>query len=319
MKNLIKTLFLLFIAVSVGCKKQEDNDNQNGNQNNPYDESYTEINYSIAGLSVGDEYINFHQTGTLSNSQLKENSGLAVSSYNPSWIFGHNDGGDYNRIFLMDTTGKHLANIVVYGAGNRDSEDMCIDANPIDGKRYIFWGDIGDNSGVYPQIYVYRFPEPNFNGQPKDTTLTEEVMKLTFTYPDGPRDAEALLVDPITHNLYIITKRDVKGQIYRAKYPFDDTKPNQLQMIGKLPFSGVVGGDISDDGKHIALKTYSNIYHWHRNTDSSFLNALKTPPTRLPYIAEDQGEAVAWSSGGERYFTAGEGTNVGVFSGQRKN
>ena len=302
------------------CKKQ-DNDNQTntGQQDSPYDETYTEINYSIAGLPVSDEYVNFHQTGTLSNSQLKENSGLAVSSYNPKWIFGHNDGGDYNRIFLMDTTGTHLANIIVYGAGNRDSEDMCIDANEIDGKRFIYWGDIGDNSGVYPEIYIYRFPEPQFNGQPFDTTLTEDIMKLTFTYPDGPRDAEALLVDPITHHLYIITKRDVKGQIYRATYPFDDSKPNKLQMIGKMPFSGIVGGDISADGKHIALKTYSNIYHWHRNSDSSFLNALKTPPTRLPYIAEDQGEAVAWSSKGERYFTAGEGKNVGFFSGQRRN
>jgi hypothetical protein len=41
-----------------------------------------------------------------------------------------------------------------------------------------------------------------------------------FQYPDGSRDAETLLLDPLTKDIYVISKREFEDiRVYRAPYP----------------------------------------------------------------------------------------------------
>ena len=51
-----------------------------------------------------------------------------------------------------------------------------------------------------------------------DVTLSD-VETFTLQYPDGPRDAETLMVDPLSGDIYIVSKRDTVLHIYRAAYP----------------------------------------------------------------------------------------------------
>ena len=66
-----------------------------------------------------------------------------------------------------------------------DWEDIAIDG------KTIYIGDIGDNAAVRPSIVVYRVTEPALTAKSVNATT------FTLRYPDGPHDAEALMVDPL--------------------------------------------------------------------------------------------------------------------------
>lgn len=77
------------------------------------------------------------------NKNLDEASGLAASYTNQGMMWSHNDSGDTNRIFLMDSLGKGTKEFYLEGAVNRDWEDMAI--SKFSDGNYIYVGDIGDN------------------------------------------------------------------------------------------------------------------------------------------------------------------------------
>lgn len=308
--------YVSIIAVLALCCKPE-TPIQNPKITDPWEENYTVMTYSMNAIERDEQYNEIVKVGQLTNVQLKELSGLAPCTYRSDWLYAHNDGGDYNRMFIIDTTGKHVKSVIVPYSGNRDMEDMAVDPNPFDGATHVYLGDIGDNNGVYPELRIYRIKEEVFPDNGRDTT-TEMAETFKFVYPDGPRDAEALLIDPWSHHMYIATKRDAKTTLYKAKFPFDSSKTTTLEKVAQLPFNGIVGGDISSDGKHIVLKTYLQIFMWTRNEGETVQKALSRPPKMLPYTQENQGEAFCWSSNFQRYYTISEGTNAPVFKGSRK-
>jgi hypothetical protein len=170
---------------------------------------------------------------------------------------------------------------------------------------------------VYPQVKIYRIKEEKFLDNGRDTT-TEKAETYNFVYPDGPRDAESMFIDPWSHHMYIFTKRDSRTRVYKAKFPFDATQTTTLEKVAQIPYSGFVGGDISSDGKNIVLKTYAQVFLWERNAGETIVSALGRQPKLLPYKNEKQGEAICWSRDAKRYYTISEGTNEPIFMGSRK-
>ena len=47
-----------------------------------------------------------------------------------------------------------------------------------------------------------------------------EAVPIHFKYPDGPRDAETLMIDPVEKLIYIVSKRDGFGKrlYFAAKF-----------------------------------------------------------------------------------------------------
>ncbi len=244
-------------------------------------------------------------TGKLDYQDIDEASGLVASRNNPNALWTHNDSGDEPRIFLISDKGKHLATFNIQGATNRDWEDITI-ANQ-DGINYLYVGDIGDNDAVTDIKTVYRFPEPKIDS---DTSLKEgnvkEVQAIRFRYPDGKRDAECLMIDPITKDMIIISKRENNVNIYLAAYPQSFTEIITLTKVGTLPFGQVVAGDISPDGKEILLKNYEQIFYWKKKDNETTIDLLKKPFQNLSYTLEVQGEAIAWQANGTGFFTVSE-------------
>ncbi|HOX53672.1 MAG TPA: hypothetical protein PKY05_19490, partial [Fibrobacteria bacterium] len=56
----------------------------------------------------------------------------------------------------------------------------------------------------------------------------------------------------------------------------------------------------------ILAKTYDSVYLWERGPDQSIAQALRMPPTTLPYVREPQGEGLCWNRAGTGYFTLSE-------------
>ena len=253
----------------------------------------------------------FHQAearGVLENRQIVEASGLAVSRSNSSMLWVHNDSGDYNRLFVVGENGENFGQFIIMGAFNRDWEDMAAGPGPVDGKKYLYIGEIGDNHARYQIMSVYRIAEPDISRLDSVTyTPVEGAERIDYIYPDGKsRDAETLMIDPLTRDLYIVTKRDARSIIYVARYPQDTEKITTLDKIGYFPFNRALAGDISADGTEIAVKTDDRIYYWQRKNDEPVFEALRRQPLLLPYTVEPQGEAFGWMPDGSGYYTLSE-------------
>ena len=256
--------------------------------------------------------------GQLADRAINEASGLAASLVNSGMLWTHNDSGDKPRIFLIDSLGRTIMIVNFPGIKNRDWEDIAVGPGPDSTKTYVYIGEIGDNGAHYEFKYIYRIEEPVYQGS--DTTLTHvEVIK--FVYPDGKRDAEALLVDPLTKDLFIISKREKRVNLYRLPFPQSTTEGITAELAaaaldfnrlgeekGYHPryFNQIVSGDISPDGSEVLVKDYSSVYYWKRNPDETIAEVLKRTPKVLPYTPEARGESIAFCYTGNGYYTLSE-------------
>lgn len=272
------------------------------------------FDYSVDNLTTDSTFQRCDTIETPINQPLlSEASGLVVSRNRPELLWSHNDSGHPNRLFLLNEAGQEFGYFSVTGAGSRDYEDICIGPGPIEGVNYIYLGDMGDNHAQYAYIVIYRFPEPDLsNVQPGGTYAIEEnlVERFEFTYPNGPRDAEALMIDPLTQDLFIVTKRDFRSLIYKTPQPLVAGSRSELTLLAQLPFNGIVAGDIQADGSRILLKDFSKLYAWERLPEESIIDAMKRQPQHLPYDLEPQGESIAIHPNGDRYYTISEQSGV---------
>ena len=220
-----------------------------------------------------------------------ESSGLAASRSRPGVLFTHGDKGNGALLYAVDLSGRYLGSHWVSGAAMVDWEDLAPGPCPSDGAPCLFVGDIGDNDGVRPSITVYVVREP------EDGKDARRVDTWEATYPDGPKDAETLLVHPCTGELYLITKRkDATGAIYR----FPPERSGTLEPVGELALQDsepITGGQWSEAGDALVVRTRDRIFAW--DTDPSDPDAhWNTPPTEVARVDEDQGESVAFTLDG---------------------
>lgn len=234
-------------------------------------------------------------------SPISEASGLAESRRHPGRFYTHDDSGGPASVFVLAEDGSIRATLPLAGVANRDWEDIAVGPGPTGGSIYV--GEIGDNSAVHDSISIHRVPEPDLAGVPEGATLAAvEPATAELTYPDGPRDAEALVVDPVSGDLYLITKREDRARIYRATEPgFDSGESSELEFVGELDYTGVVAADSCPDGETVLVKTYLDIYA--HVSGGGVESALRAPGTRRLYSPDfsfPQDEAIAadpWCAG----------------------
>lgn len=249
-----------------------------------------------AGVSVGE----------IKDNAIREASGLVMSVNNPGMLWTHNDSGNTADIFLLDEHGEIRCTVHLAGIKNRDWEDIAIGPGPEAGKQYIYIAEIGDNKAVYDTKILYRIEEPRLTGGVTDTTLTQ-IDKIEFVLSDGKRDAEALMIDPLSNDFYIFSKRESRINLYKLAWPLQTTEPMTAErVIEGLPFTLIVAADVSEDGREILIKNYDNIFYWARNPGESLEETIKTTPEVLPYSPEPQGESITFSRKGEGYYTISE-------------
>jgi len=235
--------------------------------------------------------------GRLRGADMSEASGLVASARFPGSYWTHNDSGHDPEVFLIDSTGNSQGVIFLENITNRDFEDIARFENT------IYVADIGDNRAVRSEISVIAFEEPQTLG---NRVVTPSAV-YRMTYPDGARDAETLLIDPLTRDWYIITKREASVRVYRYEYPQQAGETVELERIpGVLPMTSVVAGDVSPDGTEILAKTYDVVYYWKRQGNEPLSETLFRAPFELPYTPEPQGEAIAFSLSGSGYITTTE-------------
>ncbi|NEM97684.1 SdiA-regulated domain-containing protein [Pontibacter burrus] len=227
---------------------------------------------------------------------IDEVSGIADSKINPGHLWVHEDSGNPAAIYLLNHNGELVKTIKLDGTVNRDWEDIVLAGN------YLYIADTGDNNRKYATSTIYKFKEPTIN-----TDVVQQIETIRFRYPDGPHDTEALLVDPVSEAIYLITKSDKPAQIYKLEQ--QNQQHGKLQMaelVGTLNHSNIVSAAMSENGRSIIIKTYSGLFVYHREAQQTIADALQNPYTKLPYKTEPQGEAVCFSTSGNGYYTLSE-------------
>ncbi len=273
--------------------------------------AYAEHKYAQQKLNI---------TGHLQNKQMDEISGIAASGVHDGIYYVHNDSGDTSRFFAITPEGKIKSVIYFKGDskfkfGVHDCEDIAVGPGPVKGKSYVYVGDIGDNLPIYRYITVYRIEEQKiWTGG--DSVIHANAVPIHFTYPDGSRDAETLMIDPIEKLIYIVSKRTDSVTVYTSPLNFKAndtlvlTKRCKLFFNGFRPFKWITAGDISKDGQQVLLKDYVKVYYWKRNNNEPIWKTMQRKPVELPYQQEKQGEAIGFTPDGKGYYT----TSEGVFS-----
>lgn len=224
---------------------------------------------------------------TIEDPRLAELSGLA--SNGRRWV-AVNDGGDSVEIFVLNRDCS-VQRTISAPLDPFDVEDVALA-----GDGDIWLGDTGDNNRERDTIAMIKVSPAG------ETTL------YRLRYPDGPRDAEALLLDS-GGVPYVITK-SVSGVagVFRPAGEPESPGPTPLEQVGTVrlastntrggPVSGfvgsavVTGGSVSRSGNVVALRTYTEAY-LYRAPNGSVPAALRSEPVRIPLPDEVQGEAVA--------------------------
>ena len=236
---------------------------------------------------------------------LEEVSGLAASISNPGLMWVHNDSHNSSQIFLIDDKIQIHLTCTLQGVTNRDWEDITVGPGPEPGKTYIYVGEIGDNLAQFEYKIIYRFEEPVLKKEQSEFTITH-FDKIIFKLADGKKDTEALLINPLTKDLYIISKREEPVYVYELKYPYAVSDTLVANSITTLPLTQIVAGAFSADGKEILLKNYQAVYYWQVDESKSIVDVFKDKTKVLPYIEEPQGEALTFARDGSGYYTLSE-------------
>ena len=142
---------------------------------------------------------------------------------------------------------------------------------------------------------------------------TEPAEKIELVYPDGPKDAETLMIDPSNGDIYIVTKRQLYGRVYRAAYPHSTKQKTAMNRVAVLPLTLATGGDISDNGRYIVVRNLSQASIWTRPKDKPLQDAFMQKPIEITLMSEPQGEAICFDASSSGFFTVSEKENPFIY------
>ncbi|SNR54727.1 hypothetical protein [Blastococcus mobilis] len=237
---------------------------------------------------------------SITDPRLAEISGLVAVG---DRVLAMNDGGDQLAVYLLDPACQvidaHTAAVDPY-----DPEDMAVAA---DGT--IWLADTGDNNATRTTIALHALRPDGSTG----------IVRLT--YPDGPHDAEALLLAP-DGTPYVVTKEVLGASgVYSPTAALTDGGTVALGKVAgvNMTLTGteggpvgrasqllVTGGAVAADGRHLALRTYTDAYVWPL-AGSDVAGALRVAPVRIPLPNSPQGEAISFSADSLDLLVASEG------------
>lgn len=268
--------------------------------------------------------------GKIRSADITESSGLAASRCQENVLWTHNDSGDDAYIFAIDLEGNNLGTWKIGDAENIDWEDIASFKDRT-GKCFIYIGEIGDNKLRRREHAVIRVAEPTVSEATRSTSKKNalnidsfEIVK--FVYPDFDQDAETLMVEPKSGDIYVVTKR-VSGPsgVYLVKTNFGNTQTQRAEKVTELavpsiPNGFVTGGDISPDGKRMVICDYTQAYEWSLPENvTQFDEIWKQEPTRIDLGKRSGGESICYSPSGSSIFATSEGRSAPVIEARRKS
>ncbi|MDQ4055425.1 MAG: WD40 repeat domain-containing protein [Actinomycetota bacterium] len=201
--------------------------------------------------------------------QIVESSGLVARD---DLFVTVNDSGDSGRTFVVDgATGRTVGGAAWVG------EPVDVEALAPTDHGSVLVGDIGDNAGSRDSVTLLEVPSDRGFEDVEPTAYQ-------LTYSDGPRDAETLLVHPVSGRVLVVSKSVLGGVLYAAPNRLSETGPNVLEPVGDV-LGFATDGAFFPDGRHFVLRDYG------RAVVYSYPELAVVGELRLP--GQQQGEGIA--------------------------
>ena len=187
-----------------------------------------------------------------SDKRLKEISGLAYSNVYEDIVWTHNDSGGGPKLYAIDTnTCETVAVLTMDGVPARDIEAIAAGVNTI-GERVLWVGDIGDNTAARSTISLYEVREPR-------NLVSQRVRAIRYAlHYSQPQDAEALIADPVSDQLWVISKGLLGGSVWEVPSPLWPGDTPGLRKIGEEE-GFVTDAAMAPDGSRYAVRDYSEV------------------------------------------------------------
>jgi hypothetical protein len=215
--------------------------------------------------------------------ELRELSGLAASRRHPGVYWAHNDSGNALVLYALREDGRIVATFPIPGVKSRDPEDVAVGPCDVTGKTScIYLADIGDNGQRRANVQLLKLPEP---GELRSRPLRAEV--LPFTYADGPRNAEAILVDPRTARVFVVSKvLSSLGDVFRVdglgqRGGGTAVRVRRLKAPDEFD-SYTTAADVHPDGDRVLLRTYGRVWELRAPGARAFEDVLEATPVAVP-------------------------------------
>lgn len=268
--------FLLFIAISGGCRGQQ-------------------INFS------GNEEVVILRSIHRLPSELIESSGIEVSGSNRIW--SHEDSGNGNELFCFDTLGNLLRTLIISNVLNIDWEDITADND-----ETWFIGDFGNNNNQRTDLAIYIIPDPE--------TILENIVaagiinfslsdQLAFPPPSSGRNYDIEAMAWYADSLYLFTKDRSNPFTGIVKMYVLPDKPGTF--IARLAGSFVSGNTIGNgrvtaadinlhtgelilltNEKLISFRDYSGNHFFEGSRTEYFFNALPGQNEGLAFVSSNK-------------------------------
>lgn len=267
--------------------------------------------------------------GKIETRDVTESSGLAASACQDV-LWTHNDAGSAPLVFAMDLTGNHLGTWKVEGARSIDWESIAA-SRDASGKCTLLIADIGDNGESRENVEIYRIAEPVISPETASSTAANpistsaaEVMK--FTYVDGKHNAETMLVEPRSGDIYIVTKeRKGPAAVHRIAQQYGLADIVRTERVGDVavpssPEGLLTDGSFSPDGTRVMLCDKKGGYELVLPSGSANLNDLwKQKPVAVNIGDRKQGEGVSYGRDGSSLYASSESRNAPLYMIRRKS
>lgn len=262
-------------------------------------------------------YAEPQRTGVLDAAVVEQPSGLAASLRTPGTFYAVSDVAGTAAVVAIREDGSRVETITIDGMSAENAEALAVGpCGPSSQDTCLFVGDLGDHIGR-PDVVIYRVPEPDLDDLPAAVPADA----LRYTYPDGPTDAEALIVDSEGRPV-IISKAAARDAaigteatvVYRG-----GTDGGRVERIGELALpepenpvfalivgNVVTGADTLRDGR-VLIRTYDEIIEYRAGDASADVATFPDwDVRRVPTPSQVQSEAIAYRADGCGYLSVAE-------------
>ncbi|MEM8782808.1 MAG: hypothetical protein AAGE65_08105 [Planctomycetota bacterium] len=291
----------------------------------------------VAGGGVT-EYLVFGAPEKLAllDGSMRESSGLAASRTKPGWLWTHGDSGVGPWLMRFDPWHGRPERWTVRGVSHADWEDMA--SFVLNDRPYLLVADVGDNTRNRDSVALHVLPEPIDVSTPPGSDLASRApgpapvltpaLTLYVTYEDGPRDCEAVAVDPASRTVWLVSKEiNGRGQMFgrsglyavRLPEPADwgtvgieavgsAEQPLVLERLATLDTVMPTAMDLTPDGRTMLVGTYGEglLFERDRSADPDWVYAIAAGPRRVSLPPRRQGEGLCFAVNGDAVFLSSE-------------
>jgi hypothetical protein len=243
---------------------------------------------SLADRAEGAEPVPV-EVSRIDDPRVTESSGLVVSRLVDDLAYTINDSGNAPILFAVRISTGAVVGTTTLGVDLVDAEALSIDAGGT-----IWIADTGDNRGQRTDAALLALPEPGAVDM-----FVKSVARYPLTYPDGPRDVEALAIDPSTGRKLLLTKGLLAGEIYAVPDQLVIGTPNAVTAVDATAPGIVTDAAFTPDGRYVVARDYGAAHVIDAKTYAEV--------TRLPLPDAEQGETLAMETAGRSFLVGSEG------------